>query len=248
MAMQYLGEQLDIHTGGIDHIPVHHTNEIAQSEAATGKSPFVRYWVHHNFLQVEGEKMSKSLGNFFTIDDVLERGYDPRALRLLFLTGHYRSEMNFTWDNLSGIQKSYQRLMQTVAGLQGQPSENLSEPALKLKDQFFTALSDDLNTPQAVAVMWDTLKADLPDSEKLQLLQDYDEIFQLDTANPADHLRQTSVEADQLPPEVQELLTERQTARESGDWGRSDELRGRLYEMGYEVIDSDAGQQVKNLN
>ena len=118
MAIKYLGEQLDIHTGGIDHIPVHHTNEIAQAESATGKVPFVRYWVHHNFLLVDGEKMSKSLGNFFTIDDVLERGYSPRALRMLFLTTHYRSEMNFTWEALEGMQKAYVRLMRQVAELQ----------------------------------------------------------------------------------------------------------------------------------
>ncbi|MBP7768869.1 cysteine--tRNA ligase, partial [Candidatus Woesebacteria bacterium] len=97
MAMQYLGEQFDIHTGGIDHIPVHHTNEIAQAESATGKVPFVKYWVHHNFLRVDGEKMSKYLGNFFTIDDVLKKGFHPKALRLLFLTSHYRSELNFLW-------------------------------------------------------------------------------------------------------------------------------------------------------
>jgi cysteinyl-tRNA synthetase len=115
MSMEYLGEQFEIHTGGIDHIPVHHTNEIAQAEAATGKKPFVKIWVHHNFLQVEGEKMSKSLGNIFTVDDVVKRGFEPMALRLLFLSGHYRSEMNFTWDNLAGSQKAWEKLKKMVS-------------------------------------------------------------------------------------------------------------------------------------
>ena len=106
-----MGEQFEIHTGGIDHIPVHHTNEIAQAEAVSGKQPFVKHWVHHNFVRIEGEKMSKSLGNFSTIDDVLQKGMNPRALRLLFLTSHYRSELNFTWDNLAGAQKSYDRVV-----------------------------------------------------------------------------------------------------------------------------------------
>jgi cysteinyl-tRNA synthetase len=129
MSMKYLGTKFEIHTGGIDHIPIHHTNEIAQSEAATGKTPFVKYWVHHNFLLVDGEKMSKSLGNFYTIDDILKKGFSPQALRLLFLGTHYRSEQNFTWDSLKAAEKSWQRLKTKVLELKkGDATKELAKP------------------------------------------------------------------------------------------------------------------------
>src|SRR5690606_13097236 len=114
MSVKYLGNQFEIHTGGIDHIPVHHTNEIAQAENATGEKPFVQIWVHHNFLRVDGQKMSKSLENFYTVDDAIERGFHPMALKLLFLTAHYRDELNFTWDSLAGSQKAWERLQRRV--------------------------------------------------------------------------------------------------------------------------------------
>lgn len=254
MAMQYLGEQLDIHTGGIDHIPVHHPNEIAQSEAATGKKPFVRYWVHHNFLLVEGEKMSKSLGNFFTVDDVINRGFDPRALRLLFLTSHYRGEMNFTWENLAGMQKSYERLLRQIKELDEASTDlppagvsQMSEPARELHDQFFAAMNDDLNTPEAVAVMWQTLKTAMPAQEKLALLRVFDSILQLDLANLDAHLTETEIDPAQLPEAARQLLTERQQAREKGDWDQADSLRNQLKKMGYEIADTSTGQKISQI-
>lgn len=208
MAMKYLGEQFDIHTGGIDHIPVHHTNEIAQAEAVTGKSPFVNYWVHHNHLHINGEKMSKSLGNFYTIDDVLERGFHPMALRLLFLTAHYRSEMNFTWENLEGAQKSYEKLLRLLVQIETNGSEvssadgtarnqQLAHKMPKQTDEQQKAFSEnqasalayhffahlirrDLNTPQAVANMWLLLKdSDILPQDKKEILLEYDKILGL---------------------------------------------------------------------
>ncbi len=202
MSMEYLGEQFEIHTGGIDHIPVHHTNEIAQAEAATGKQPFVKYWVHYNHLHVDGIKMSKSLGNFFTIDDVLERGISPQALRLLFLTSHYRSEFNFTWENLAGVQKAWERLRRLVAGwgsegriasvggahgveagggehMSGAPSTKLSSQAEEHQAQFWKYMEDDLRTPEAVAVLWEVTKSELESGEKLAVLLDFDQALGL---------------------------------------------------------------------
>jgi len=227
MSMQYLGEQIDIHTGGIDHIPVHHTNEIAQSEAATGKQPFVRHWVHHNFLRVDGQKMSKSLGNFFTIDDVLERGFNPRALRLLLLGSHYRDQLNFTWEALTASQTAYERLEKMV---QSWGSET-SEPSVMGKDfeqRFFTALEDDLKTPQAVAMLWEMVKSDLTDDEKLLLFGQFDSILQLGFS---------TVEKTEVSEEIQKLLDAREQARKEKNWEKADEIREKLTVAGHSVAD-----------
>jgi len=228
MSMQYLGEQIAIHTGGIDHIPVHHTNEIAQSEAATGKVPFVRYWVHHNHLQVDGEKMSKSLGNFFTIDDVIERGFNPRALRLLFLQGHYRDQMNFTWDSLSAAQKAWERLNRLLQTW-GSEQVGLSATGIRFQRTFFTALEDDLKTAQAVATVWVMAKSDLPDGEKLTLFKQFDEILQLGFG------AESKVEPSDV---VRRLITEREQARNKSDWKLADALREKLAALGHRVVDS----------
>ncbi len=250
MAMKYLGDQFDIHTGGIDHIPVHHTNEIAQAEAATGKKPFVKYWVHHNFLRVDGEKMSKSLGNFFTIDDVLQKKLDPKALRLLFLTSHYRSEMNFTWENLEGMQKTWEKLVRTVVDLRGEQDRNALSPEKLAKvdeyrQRFFALMEDDLKTSEAVAIMWEVIKSNIPNPDKYDLLVEFDEVLGLGLRS----LTAESVSAesslltvDQLPEEVQKLVAERENFRQEKNWQKSDEVRAQITEKGYEVIDNPSGQ------
>lgn len=178
MSMKYLGEQFDIHTGGIDHIPVHHTNEIAQAENATGKRPFVKIWVHHNFLRVNGQKMSKSLENFYTLDDVEARGYSPMALKMLFLSAHYRDELNFTWESLAGMQKGYEKLQRKVAQLVEQSpwdeygdvpayeelaeQGELSDQLRSIKEQFDEFMQNDLKTAQALALVWKTVKISEP--------------------------------------------------------------------------------------
>jgi cysteinyl-tRNA synthetase len=251
MAIHYLGEQFDIHTGGIDHIPVHHTNEIAQAEAASGKKPFVKYWVHHNFLRVDGEKMSKSLGNFYTIDDVLKRGLAPQALRLLFLTGHYRSEMNFTWENLEGAQKSWQKLVKLVLSFKNETGRTtLSEEKLAKVDEyrqrFFAAIENDLQTPEAVAIMWEVTKSNIPGPDKYDLLREFDEVLGLGLAklSSADLPTTASSETVSLPREVQELVIKREAARTAKDWSLADTLRDQLLEQGYLVKDTSEGQMV----
>ncbi len=253
IGMKNLGQQFDIHTGGIDHIPVHHTNEIAQSEAATGKVPFVKYWVHHNFLRVDGEKMSKSLGNFYTIEDVVEKGYEPGALRLLFLGTHYRSEMNFTWEALEAAQKGWERLLKQSSKFKA-PASPAGGQSLKksgsrdLYSDFKSSIEDDLNTPKAVAIMWELISdSSIPDGEKYDLLLTFDEHLGLgiEEATTAYSLRTTNLE--DIPDEIQQLVEKRKKAREDKDWQLADELRDALAELGYEVLDTAEGQEVTKL-
>lgn len=253
MSMKYLGEQFAIHTGGIDHIPVHHTNEIAQSEAATEKVPFVDIWVHHNFLHVEGEKMSKSLGNVFTIDDVREKGFSPSALRLLFLTAHYRSELNFTWKNVEGAQKSYSKLVSHYVAWEQAAVENpaaqlenlqISKKAQEYKASFFSTLRNDLSTAEAVAVVWEIVKSELLPSEKKILLDEFDTVLGLNIAQAAQmsNDKQTT-EATEIPQVVEDLLKERDAARAAKQWQTADALREKIAQLGYKVLDLPDGSQ-----
>lgn len=251
MSMKYLGDQFDIHTGGIDHIPVHHTNEIAQAEAVTGKKPFVKYWVHHNHLHVDGEKMSKSLGNFFTIDDVLAKGYSPKALRVLFLGSHYRSEINFTWEALDGAQTAWNRLLTGYTRLhaQAQPVEDgvtvdaVDTIEAEIKTRFFEAIAEDLNTSKAMAVVWEVLKHEsLSESTKIALLDTFDGILGLDLEGEM-RSEMMSPEETEIPAEIQALVDQRQAAREEKHWQLSDELRDKIIAAGYTIQDETDGSQ-----
>lgn len=183
MSIKYLGEQFDIHTGGEDHVPVHHTNEIAQSESATGKTPFVNYWIHTAFLMVDGKKMSKSLENFYTVDDVLKKGFDPIALRYLYLTSHYRKPMNFTWEALESASTGLKNLRLKVINLKVNTRHALSseknEKVDSYRDMFTRAVNDDLNTSKALAVVWETLKSSIPSTDKYDLIKTFDEVLGL---------------------------------------------------------------------
>jgi len=250
ISIAHLGEQFEIHTGGIDHIPVHHTNEIAQAEATTGKKPFVKIWVHHNFLQVEGEKMSKSLGNFFTIDDVIERGFDPMALRLLFLSAHYRGELNFTWDSLEGMQKAWEKLNRFIqyilksSEFNQDLSVSKSAEVKKYSEQFFSHIANDLDTVQALATMWEMIKDEsLSEEERYLLLLEFDQVLGLGLEN----IRQNTGDNEEIPPEVQALLDERQKARQKRDWPKSDELREKIAELGFRVLDRELEQVVEKI-
>lgn len=249
MSMKYLGDQYDIHTGGIDHLSIHHPNEIAQSEAATGKEPYVKYWVHHNFLQVEGEKMSKSKNNFFTIEDIKDRGFEPMALRLLFLQSHYRSELNFTWDSLEAAQTSWQKLKRRIIAWSQlkDKSGSLSEKALAYQQQFFELVGDDLKTPEATALLWEVVKSKLADKEKYALLLEFDQVFGLglDKITAADS---KVVEIEELPEEVKELVGKRREAREKQDWDLADKIRNKLGQLSYQVEDGEQGQIIKMKN
>lgn len=183
MSMKYLGDQIDIHTGGEDHLSIHHPNEIAQSEGATGKKPFSKFWVHYAFLMVDGKKMSKSLGNYFTIQDVLDKGFDPIALRYLYLGAHYKKPMNFTWESLESAQKGLNRLQNNIKDLKSAERTILSEEKNnkidEFKERFTTAINDDLNTSKAMAVMFEMLKSNIPSEDKYDLAVSFDEVLGL---------------------------------------------------------------------
>lgn len=245
MSMKYLGESFDIHTGGIDHIPVHHPNEIAQSEGATGK-PFVKYWVHYNFLRVDGKKMSKSLGNFYTIEDVVKQGIDPLALRYFYLTSQYRNELNFTWEGLHAAESALHELYAQARKLTSQSEERamLSEDKLAKVDAhrqaFDAALENDMNTPQALAAMWEMLKSNIPSRDKYDLLLDFDDVLGLRLAAAA------AVQPEsEVPPEIAGLASELDGLRKAKKYADADAVRARITGAGYVVETTPSGTTVK---
>lgn len=243
MSMKYLGDTLDIHAGGIDLIPVHHENEIAQSEGATEK-PFVRYWFHSEFLLVEGEKMSKSLNNFYTIEDIKKKGIHPLALRYLFLQSHYRTQMNFTWDALSSAYIGYKRLLDTVSILKKQTQrQSLSEEKLHDLDsyrlRFNEALSNDLQTPVAISVMHELIKSNIPSNDKYELLLEFDRVLGLSLASVVD---------EKIPDEVIFLAEQRKKAREKKEFDHADTLRKKIEKLGYNIKDKNNEYFVKKTS
>lgn len=250
MSMKYLGDQLDIHTGGIEHIPVHHTNEIAQSEAATGKHPFVKYWVHHNMLFVDGQKMSKSLGNFFTIEDVEKKGFSPMALRLLFLSAHYKSELNFTWENLTAMQVAWEKLVQLMVTFKNEAERTtLSEDKLakvdELRKQFFAHLENDLNTSIAHAVLWEVVKSNIPGRDKYDLILEFDQVLGLDLEKHVAELEKAP--KAEAPADIIALADQRLQARTAGDFAQADALRKHIQNAGWDVLDAPQNYSLKKL-
>jgi cysteinyl-tRNA synthetase len=235
MSIKYLGDQFDIHTGGIDHLSIHHPNEIAQSEAGTGKHPFVKYWVHYEFLTVDGVKMSKSLGNFYTIEDILKKGFDPLALRYFYLTAHYKKPLNFTFDGLTSAQNALNKLRSQIQNLKNEEDRNvLSAEKLKqidsFRQQFQDALNDDLNTAEALAVMWSMLKSNIPSLDKYDLALSFDEVLGLDLS-----VVNTKKE---IPEKIKKLLKKREELRKAGKFADADAIRAELSKLGYTVNDA----------
>lgn len=237
MSMRYLGETIDIHTGGVDHISVHHTNEIAQSEAATGKQ-FVRYWLHGEFLIVGGgEKMAKSAGEFLTLQSLIDRGYDPLAYRYLCLQVHYRSKLTFTWDSLDAAKTGYNRLKAFIdlasrAGGTEQPWMR------EYRDRFKEAVTDDLNMPRAVAVMWELIREanSRQELDVLDVLYDFDQVLGLRLSEAA-----ASAQEREIEPEFAALIVEREKARAERNWARADEIRKELSAAGIALEDRPEG-------
>lgn len=237
MAMKGLStETIDIHSGGIDHIPVHHENEIAQSEAFSGKK-FVNWWVHHAFLQVDGEKMSKSKNNFYTLNDVLQKSIDPLSLRYFFLQANYRKPMNFTWTAVEAASKAYRELVEFYESLKTDSKEvvyeNLSGGALFYIKAFTEKLENDLNTAGALAEIFYMIKSkDINDAEKKYLLNIFDLVLGLGIA---EHKKIDK----EIPAHILALAEKRFEARKTKDFKLSDELRNRIFEEGYTVYDQD---------
>ncbi len=239
MSMKALGSSFDIHTGGIDHINIHHTNEIAQSEAASGKK-FVNYWIHHNFLVVENEKMSKSLGNFITVSDLVKKGYDPLALRYLYLQTHYRQEMNFTYDSLKAAQNALNKLREEVINLEKEDKRGIE----KYNNLFFEAINNDLNTPKALSILWELLKEDFPSGAKKETILDFDKVLGLDLKNALNYQKTIG----KIPDEVQELVKKREKLRKEKRYHLADELRIKIQKLGYDVEDKKEGAEIKLFN
>lgn len=241
MSMKYLGETFDLHLGGEDLRSTHHPNEIAQSEAGTGKKPFVKYWVHGAFLTVDGGRMGKSLGNAYTLKDVEEKGFSPLDLRYFYLTGHYRKQLNFTWGALMGAKEARNKLVRIVeqfrtakerTSLSTEKSDKIDE----FNAEFKSALEDDLNMPQALAVVWSVAKSNIPDYDKYDLLREFDEVLGL-------RLNERVV-PEEIPAEVVEILRKREEARKEKKWEEADMLRDQIEKMGFVVEDVDGESKV----
>ena len=229
MSMKYLGDQFDLHVGGEDLKSTHHPNEIAQSQGATGKSPFVAYWMHGSFLQIDGGKMGKSLGNAYTLSDIVNKGIDPIALRYFYLMGHYKTSLNFTWEALEAAAKSLRRVQETILSFAS--SDESGSVNDEYKNRFLEAINDDLNMPAALALLHELLKdKNLNNTTKFKTALDFDKVLGL-------NLGQESQQ--DIPAEVMTLVDERNVARTEKNWSRADELRLEIEQMGYKVKDSD---------
>lgn len=238
MAMDLLGETIDIHTGGEDHVFPHHEDEIAQSEGASGK-PFARYWLHNAFLQgAGGVKMSKSVGNIYTVSDLRERGIHPLSYRYFTYQAHYRTPQWFSWEAIEGGQTALYRIWEATADLlqSAEPDETLSDEAEACRVSFHEAINRDLDMPGAIAVVHTMLSSKLPAGHKLALLRDFDRVLALD-------LLKTAAALVELREGEKERLDLRAEARRARDWASSDQLRAALSEHGLDVKDTPAGQR-----
>ena len=242
MSMKYLGEKFDIHCGGIDHIPVHHTNEIAQSEAATGISPWVKYWLHGEFLVVDKGKMSKSQGGFLTLDRLVEEGYAPLDYRYFCLGGHYRSQLKFSFEALAAAAAARKGLAERIARIDRGACANGqgSSAAAAVAAEFDAAIADDLNMPRALACLWTLVKSDdIGDGDKLKEIEKMDGVLGLDLLSKKE---EAAIDA-----KIQAYIEERLAARKAKNFARADEIRAILKEQGILLEDSPGGTHWKRV-
>jgi len=264
MAKKYLGDTIDIHMGGVEHIPIHHTNEIAQSEAANGK-PFVRFWLHNEHLVINHEKMAKSQGTGLTVDEVKNKGYDPLALRYFYLTAQYRTRQNFSWEAITSAQSALAELRSQTGFLKAHASERSQLSREKLgkydtfREKFDKALAEDLNTPKALAVVWEALKSNIPSQDKLDLLVDFDQVLGLGLRDvePVSVKKQVtrilplSGSSVYFSPENSPdasmfvLIDEREMHRKRGEYASADQVRDQLKSHGIVLEDTPSGIFVK---
>jgi len=237
MSVKYLGEVFDIHTGGKEHIPVHHTNEIAQAYGAFGRQT-ANFWLHNGWLTFGGEKISKSLGNSILVSDLVEKGFNSLSLRYLILTSHYRTGLNFTWESLKGAQNALQRLYEIEDGLPKPERVKISPKGDKWQKKFIEAISNNLNLPQALAILWKMLKSDLPEEEKHWLLLDWDRVVGL-------KLREGKESREKPPEKVVKLAEEREKLRKEKKFNEADEVRKRIENLGWQVEDTAKGPLLK---
>lgn len=245
MSSKYLGRHFDIHCGGIDAIPVHHTNEIAQSEAASGEKPWVNYWCHGEFLLNDKGKMSKSSGEFLTLPVLIEKGYNPLDYRYFCFTGHYRSQLKFSYEALDQARSAREGLFARVSEMkaEAQPAEQLSEKAMGFRNRFFAAMENDLKAPQALAALWGLVRDNqIPSSEKLAVLYEMDQILGFDLEK---------IEAKKVEivgtPEALELAQKRAEAKKAKDFALADSLRDQILALGFVVKDTPKGPVLEKV-
>lgn len=239
MSVRYLGTHFDIHTGGVDHISVHHTNEIAQTECAFDVHPWVNVWMHNEFLDLGGEKISKSKGHTLVLDDLVERGFEPLVYRYFFLQAHYRQHQAFSFDEMASAATGWRRLLRSAVAVRdaaGAPSEEEREAVAALRTRFWEAVRDDLNAPKALAVAWEVARSTLSPAARRDLLLDFERWLGLglDTEVPREDARETD-------PRIDALVAERQAARKARDFARADAIRAQLDAEGIEIEDTRDG-------
>ena len=237
MSTKYLGEEFDIHTGGIDLIPTHHENEIAQNKGACGKIP-AHYWMHGEYLLINGGKMSKSLGNVYLLDDIVNRGYDPLVYRLFNFSCHYKGKLNFTWEGIESASVALNRLREGyqkhLAG-----NANISDDVIaEIENKFHQAINDDLNMPLAMSAVWEAVKYQDKSPKMAELLEKFDTVLGLKITNKKE---------EKIPQEILDLVEQRKIARQDKNWTESDRLRDLIAEKGYSVKDTKEGVEVSKL-
>ena len=249
MSMRYLGEHFDIHTGASDLIFPHHENEIAQSEAATGKK-FVNYWLHAGFLTMQGGKMAKSAGKIIILDDIVKKGISPLSYRYFCLQAHYRSQLLFSWQNLEAASKAFNNMIRKVAEIKsnlglGVVRDNIVR---EHKQKFKELVNSDLNMPSALAFFWQILKSEeLRNAEKYALVLDFDKVLGLQLDKQANELLEKEKAAKAIPSEILELVKKREEARKQKRWKEADKLREEAKKSGWLIEDTPEGPQVKKL-
>lgn len=249
MGRRFLGEQFDIHTGGVDHIPTHHENEIAQAKGATGKIP-AKTWMHCEFLLVDGGKMSKSLGNTYTISQLEEKGISPLAYKLFCYTSHYTNKLNFTFEGALGAQKALERLYDSYVKHTDGNDEVTELEIQTYKEKFSSYINDDMNMPGAMSIVWEVARNSKKSNKLANLLLDFDKVLGLDIQNAKKYLSEfeSKQNSEELPEHIKQLVEERKIARSNKDWAKSDELRDRIMNEGYSIKDTKDGIIVKKEN
>ena len=242
MSRKYLGDLFDIHTGGVDHIPVHHENEIAQSEGLMGHSA-VRYWMHGEFMLVDGGKMSKSLGNTYTISDLKERGFDPLVFRYFCLNAHYRSKLNFTWSGLESAKTSYQRLLQAVMAHKDAADEIDVDELNRLRVEFEEAINDDLNIPRALGIVWSMARLPYKNDQIYREILRCDQVLGLNL----DRGPMKEEKEEQLDQTIEELIDARQKARKEKNFAEADRIRDMLKAQGILLEDTKDGVKWRRI-
>ena len=238
MGNKYLGEEFDIHTGGIDHIPVHHENEIAQGKGYCGKIP-AHYWMPVEFLQINGGKMSKSLNNLYTLKDLKDRGYSPLEYRMFNFSSIYRKKINFTFEAMDSAKIALKRLKDGYQRHLNGKDKVETEVIEKFKEDFLNAINDDLNMPQAMSVVWNAIKYEKKSKKIADMLLDFDRVLGLEIGK----LEQ----GEELPKEILELVEKRKKAREEKDWKLSDNLRDEIIKLGYNIKDTKDGMEISKI-